>query len=108
MKMVLRMHMLLLLSLAMALPAAGQQPPAEGGWFPEERIDVETALRAYTANNAWVAGEEAYKGKLQPGFLADIAVLDRNPFEVEPLELKDILVVLTIVDGRVIFERPRS
>ena len=80
----------------------------EGGWFPEERIDVETALRAYTVNNAWVAGEEAYKGKLEPGFLADIVVLDRSPFEVDPLELKDILVVLTVVDGQVIFERPDS
>ena len=79
-----------------------------GGWFPEERIDVETALKAYTVNNAYVAGEEDYKGKIQPGFLADIAVLDRDPFEVDPLELKDIRVVLTIVDGRVTFERPRT
>ena len=80
----------------------------EGGWFPEERIDVETALKAYTVNNAYVAGEEDYKGKIQPGFLADIAVLDRDPFEVDPLELKDIRVVLTIVDGRVTFERPST
>jgi predicted amidohydrolase YtcJ len=80
----------------------------EGGWFPEERIDVETALRAYTVNNAWVAGEEAYKGKLMPGFLADIAVLEEDPFAVDPLALKDIRVMLTIVDGRVVFERPRT
>jgi len=80
----------------------------EGGWFPEERIDVETALRAYTVNNAYVAGEEQYKGKLVPGFLADIAVLDRDPFTVDPLDLKDIRVVLTIVDGKVTFERPRT
>ena len=80
----------------------------EGGWFPEERIDVETALRAYTVNNAWVAGEEAYKGKLALGFIADIAVLERDPFEVEPLELKDIRVMVTSGDGRVVFERPRT
>jgi predicted amidohydrolase YtcJ len=79
-----------------------------GGWFPEERIDVETALRAYTVNNAYVAGEEHYKGKLLPGYLADVAVLDRNPFEIDPLDLKDVRVVLTIVDGRVTFERPRT
>jgi hypothetical protein len=36
-----------------------------GGWFPEERVDVETALRAYTVNNAWVAGEEHEKGMLR-------------------------------------------
>ena len=80
----------------------------EGGWFPQERIDVETALRAYTVNNAYAAGEEAYKGKLAPGFLADIAVLDRDPFAVDPLELKDVRVMLTVVDGEIVFERPRS
>jgi predicted amidohydrolase YtcJ len=80
----------------------------EGGWFPEERIDVETALRAYTVNNAWVAGEEEYKGKLMPGFLADIAVLDRDPFEVDPLDLKDVRVMLTVVNGEIVFERPRT
>jgi predicted amidohydrolase YtcJ len=79
-----------------------------GGWFPEERIDVETALRAYTVNNAWVAGEEDYKGKLMPGFIADIAVLEEDPFRVAPSDLKDVRVLLTIVDGRVVFERPRT
>ena len=80
----------------------------EGGWFPEERIDVETALRAYTVNNAYAAGEEEYKGKLAEGFLADIAVLDRDPFAVDPSELKDIRVMMTFVDGVVVFERPRT
>ena len=80
----------------------------EGGWFPEERIDVDTALRAYTVNNAWVAGEESYKGKLMPGYVADIAVLEEDPFVVNPLELKDIRVMLTIADGRIVFERPRT
>jgi predicted amidohydrolase YtcJ len=80
----------------------------EGGWFPEERIDVETALKAYTVNNAWVAGEEDRKGKVKEGFLADLAVLERNPFEVEPLELKDIRVDYTVVGGRVVHERSGS
>ena len=80
----------------------------EGGWFPEERIDVETALRAYTVNNAYAAGEEAYKGRLAAGFIADIAVLDQDPFAVDPLRLKDIRVTLTIVDGEIVFQRPRT
>ncbi len=84
-----------------------QGTPA-GGWYPEERIDVDSALRAYTVNNAWVAGEEAYKGKIAPGFLADLAVLDANPFEVAPEALKDVGVVLTVVGGRVVFERPHT
>jgi predicted amidohydrolase YtcJ len=80
----------------------------EGGWYPEERIDVDTALRAYTVNNAHAAGEEAYKGKLLPGYLADIAVLDRNPFEIDPPDLKDVRVDMTIVDGTVVYRRPAS
>jgi len=84
-----------------------QGTPA-GGWFPEERIDVESALRAYTVNNAWVAGEEGYKGKVAPGYLADLAVLDRNPFEIPASELKNVRVLLTVVGGRVVFDRPRT
>ncbi len=76
----------------------------EGGWFPEERIDIETALAAYTVNNAWAAGEEAIKGALTPGLLADIAVLDRDPFSAPVAELKDIEVVLTVLGGRVVYE----
>ncbi|MEX0980285.1 MAG: amidohydrolase [Gemmatimonadota bacterium] len=77
-----------------------------GGWFPEERVDTETALRAYTVNNAWAAGEENLKGSLAPGKLADLVVLDRNPLEVPGNELKDIRVVRTIVDGRTVFVAP--
>jgi predicted amidohydrolase YtcJ len=74
-----------------------------GGWFPEERVDVETALRAYTVNNAWVAGEEDDKGALRPGLLADVVVTDRDPFRVPPAELKDLRVLLTVVGGHVVY-----
>jgi predicted amidohydrolase YtcJ len=80
----------------------------EGGWYPEERIDVETALRAYTVNNAWVAGEEDRKGRVAPGFLADLVVLDRDLFQVDPAELKDVQVLFTVVGGGIVFEREGS
>ncbi len=76
-----------------------------GGWNPEEKIDLETALRAYTVNNAWVAGEEDRKGRVRAGFLADLAVLAVDPFTVEPTALKDVQVDLTIVGGRIVFRR---
>lgn len=76
----------------------------EGGWFPEERVDLETALRAYTVNNAWAAGEEGLKGSLTPSKLADLVVLDRDPFAVEPDELKDLEVRMTIVGGEVVWK----
>ncbi|MEQ9569264.1 MAG: amidohydrolase family protein, partial [Longimicrobiales bacterium] len=77
----------------------------EGGWFPEERIDIDTALRAYTVNNAWVAGEEDRKGRVAEGYLADLAVLEADPYAVAPEELKDVRVDLTIVDGRIVYRR---
>ena len=76
-----------------------------GGWFPEERIDVETALRAYTVNNAWAVSEEDRKGRIEPGMLADLVVLDRSPMEVDPEEIKDIQIELTMVDGTIVFRR---
>jgi predicted amidohydrolase YtcJ len=77
--------------------------PAEG-WFPEERVDIETALRAYTVNNAWAAGEEDLKGRVAPGLLADLAVLDADPFRIPPAGLKDVRVVLTILGGRIVHD----
>jgi len=71
-----------------------------GGWFPEERVDVETALRAYTVNNAWAAGEEDLKGMLRPGLLADIVVLSADPFAAQGAALRDIRPVQVILGGR--------
>ena len=79
-----------------------------GGWFPEERIDAETALRAYTVNNAFAAVEEDLKGQVRDGFLADLVVLDRNPLEVPGEELKDVLVDYTIVGGRLVYDRAEA
>ena len=79
------------------------QPAA--GWFPEERVDVATALRAYTVNNAWAAGEEHLKGVLRPGLLADIVVLSDNPMTAPPARLRDIRPILVVLGGRVLLER---
>ncbi len=73
----------------------------EGGWFPEERLDLETALRAYTANNAWAEGQETEKGRLTAGRLADFVVLSRDLFTIPPREIKDVRALLTVVGGRV-------
>lgn len=74
----------------------------EGGWYPQERLDLNTSLRAYTANNAWAAGEEAIKGKITVGMLADIAVIDRDLFRIPADSLKDARVLLTMVGGRIV------
>jgi predicted amidohydrolase YtcJ len=74
-----------------------------GGWFPEQRIDVETAIRAYTINNAYAARMEDLQGSIRVGKLADFTILDRDLLEIEPAEIKDVRVLGTIVDGRVMY-----
>jgi predicted amidohydrolase YtcJ len=72
------------------------------GWIPEERITVEQALRAYTSGGAFAAFEEAEKGTMARGKLADIVVLSDDLFAIPPEQLKDARVVLTVVGGNVV------
>jgi len=74
-----------------------------GGWVPDQRVSVETALRAYTVAGAYVSFEENVKGQIKAGMLADIVVFSQNVFEAPPADLHKTRVVLTIVDGRTIF-----
>jgi predicted amidohydrolase YtcJ len=74
----------------------------EGGWFPEERLDLTTSLRAYTVNNAWAAGEEAIKGQLKAGMLGDVVVLDADLFAIAADRIKEVKPLLVIVGGRVV------
>ncbi|MGH7561824.1 MAG: amidohydrolase [Gemmatimonadales bacterium] len=75
------------------------------GWFPEERVSLQTALRAYTVNNAWAEGAEDRKGRIAPGYLADLVVLDRDPFAGPPAGLRQRRAVMTIVGGRIAHAR---
>ena len=76
----------------------------EGGWFPEQKIPVHEALRAYTINNAYAAFDEEMRGSLKAGKLADIAVCDLNLIECDPADILKMNVVMTIVDGKVVYE----
>jgi predicted amidohydrolase YtcJ len=71
-----------------------------GPWHPEQRLTVEEALQATTVNAAWLAGDERRRGKLIPGFLADLVVLDSDPFELPEEELASVRVVATMLGGR--------
>jgi predicted amidohydrolase YtcJ len=66
---------------------------------PDERVDVRTALKWYTAGGAYAGFEEKEKGILAPGYLADFIVLDRDPLAVPAAELKDAKVLATFVGG---------
>ncbi len=72
---------------------------------PEEAIGILDAIRVYTWNGAYLGKEEDIKGSIEPGKLADMVVLDRDILEVSPEEIKDINVLTTIVDGRIVYKR---
>jgi predicted amidohydrolase YtcJ len=77
----------------------------EGGWYPEQRISVAEALHAYCVGPAVCSGEADRRGTLAPGKLADLAVLTGDPFRCDPNDLHAITAAMTIVDGKVVFER---
>jgi predicted amidohydrolase YtcJ len=75
---------------------------------PEWRVSAEEALRMYTLGSAWCAFEEDVKGSIEPGKYADLVALSADPQAVEPEAIKDIQATLTIVDGRVVFDRAKE
>lgn len=88
-----------------AVTRASMEGEPRGGWLPEQRLNVEQSLALFTRNAAYVSFEENLKGTLTPGKLADLVVLDADPFAIDPLAIKDITVQATMVGGRMVFER---
>lgn len=71
----------------------------------DQAVSVREAIRMFTINAAYNAFEEKIKGSIEPGKMADFAILAENPYETAPEKIKDIPVDMTVVDGRVAFER---
>jgi predicted amidohydrolase YtcJ len=69
-------------------------------WRPEQSVAVEEALTAATVGPAWQTYDERRRGKLLPGYLADLVVLDRDPLAIPPEELPELQLVATMVGGR--------
>lgn len=78
------------------------------GWFPEQKITVDEALKAYTVNAAYAQFAEKDKGSLEVGKLADFALIDRDLTKIAPVEIKDAHVVLTVVGGKVVHRLSQS
>jgi predicted amidohydrolase YtcJ len=75
------------------------------GWIPEQKITVDEAVRASTLAPAYAEFAERTKGSLAPGKVADLVVLDADPFAVEPAMLSDLRVRMTVVNGEIVFRR---
>ncbi len=74
--------------------------PQPDGWYPEQRLSVHEAVRGFTLGAAYASYEEQRKGSLTPGKLADLIVLDRDIFTIEPMAIADTQVLATMIDGR--------
>jgi predicted amidohydrolase YtcJ len=73
------------------------------GWIPGQKITVEEAIECYTINNAYASFDEKIKGSIEPGKLADMVVLDEDILTINPVNIKDVKVVMTIMDGKIIY-----
>lgn len=72
-----------------------------GGWYPEQRISVAEAVRAYTLDAAAAIGQAHQQGRIAPGYLADLIALDRDIFTCDPAAIAGVQVEMTMVGGRV-------
>lgn len=78
--------------------------PDPQGWYPEQKLSFQEALHAYTTGAAYAAGIEGKLGKLSAGYLADLIVMDEDPFKVEPGRLAQLAPTATMVGGEWVYQ----
>lgn len=90
-------------------PLDGSKPPRQ----PQERLDLPAIIAAYTRDASWLAREDTIDGSIAVGKAADLVVLDRNLFDVDAARLRDVRVLFTMLEGRIVYRNvawpwPRS
>lgn len=88
-----------------ALTRKGLDGKPEGGWVPEQTIDLETALRGYTINGAYANFVEQNRGSITPGKYADLVMLSDDLFKIPADKIKDVQVEWTMVGGKEVWKR---
>ena len=76
---------------------------SEPPFIPEERIDLESAIVAFTINAAFLNKHDDRTGSIEAGKLADLVVTDRNLFEIDPAEISETKVMLTLFGGNPVY-----
>jgi predicted amidohydrolase YtcJ len=74
------------------------------GFHPDEKVDIYTAIDAYTTASAFCSFEEGVKGRIKEGYMADFAVLDRDIFSIPEDEIKSVRVLQTMVGGKTVYK----
>jgi predicted amidohydrolase YtcJ len=75
------------------------------GWIPEQKISVDETVRAFTWGSAYGEFQEKVKGTLEPGMLADFVILSDDIFTMDATKIGGVTVIMTVMDGRVVFEK---
>lgn len=88
-----------------AVTRLGLDGNPSGGFYPNEKMELEDAIDAYTIGSAFNEFKEDFKGRLKPGYVADLIVLDRDIFTIDATEIKDIVVEKTMIDGEFVYQR---
>lgn len=78
------------------------------GWIPEQKITVEETVRAYTIGSAYAEFQENVKGTISVGKLADFVMLSEDIFSINPNEIPKVKVLLTVVDGKIVYQSKRE
>jgi predicted amidohydrolase YtcJ len=78
------------------------------GWFPEQKLTVAESVRAYTMGSAYAEFQEKEKGSITPGKLADMVILSDDIFSIEPVKIREVKVLKTIVGGRLVWDASRK
>jgi hypothetical protein len=74
------------------------------GWIPEQKITVDEAVRAFTYGSAYAEFQETVKGTIEVGKLADVVIISDDIFTIDPVKIRDAKVLMTVVDGKVVYE----
>jgi predicted amidohydrolase YtcJ len=93
-------------AIQVALTRRDLTAPEGPAWIPEERVDLDTILAAYTRGGAYLQQQESLTGSLEVGKRADLIFLEKNLFEVPPAEIHRVKVLLTLLDGKEVFRDP--
>jgi len=73
------------------------------GWYPEQKIGIEDALRGYTSGSAYASFEENDKGTLARGKLADFVMIDRDLTAIPPATIREARIMMTVVGGQIVY-----
>jgi hypothetical protein len=91
-------------AIQVAVTRQGLEEPRAAPWLPQESLDLPAALAAYTLSAAWLMRQEHETGSIEVGKAADLVVLDRNLFAVAPAAIGQVEVVLTLLEGEIVFQ----